>query len=138
MVHWADGPPDEERVPRVVFLTDGDHGRIGIKSKGRCWYCGRDFSLLKRTLDHVVPRSKGGSNDPKNLVFACEPCNSDKASMRLEVYRWHLEYERGVKPVVFYGETLNAQVSSPAKVMPSPMRVISSIDEAISFASREG
>jgi 5-methylcytosine-specific restriction endonuclease McrA len=40
-----------------------------------CAYCGRADPV---TLDHVVPRSQGGSNDVSNLVLACAPCNSAK------------------------------------------------------------
>jgi 5-methylcytosine-specific restriction endonuclease McrA len=44
----------------------------------RCAYCGRgDMSL---TRDHVVPLSRGGTHDAENIVPACKPCNSSKAT----------------------------------------------------------
>lgn len=45
----------------------------------RCRYCGAtpDQSLLH--VDHVIPVAGGGTNDPVNLVTACQPCNSGKA-----------------------------------------------------------
>ncbi len=47
--------------------------------KGKCYYChikmGRDYHV-----DHVIPLSRGGSNDPSNLVLACPHCNLSKNS----------------------------------------------------------
>lgn len=34
------------------------------------------------TIDHIVPRSKGGTNDLANLVYACLACNQRKANKR--------------------------------------------------------
>ena len=45
--------------------------------KDRCVYCDRVSKNL--TKDHVVPKSKGGRNDPTNIVWACRPCNLSKA-----------------------------------------------------------
>ena len=42
----------------------------------RCQYCGRRGSDL--TLDHVVPRSKGGPTSWENVVACCRPCNARK------------------------------------------------------------
>ena len=41
-----------------------------------CAYCGSEESL---TIDHVIPRSKGGMDTSKNMVCCCESCNQDKA-----------------------------------------------------------
>lgn len=42
---------------------------------GRCTYCGRTGRM---TRDHVIPVSRGGTNDIGNIVPACLPCNSGK------------------------------------------------------------
>lgn len=41
----------------------------------RCQYCGTERDL---TLDHVIPRSKGGKSSWNNLVTACKRCNASK------------------------------------------------------------
>jgi hypothetical protein len=46
-----------------------------------CRYCGATAPDVKLTVDHVVPQALGGSDDPTNLVTACEPCNSGKTSV---------------------------------------------------------
>ncbi|MCC5920876.1 MAG: HNH endonuclease [Cyclobacteriaceae bacterium] len=46
-----------------------------------CQYCGSKKDL---TLDHVIPRSKGGKSTWNNLVTACKKCNSLKGDMLLE------------------------------------------------------
>lgn len=51
------------------------------RDKYCCQYCG---SKKKLTLDHVVPKSRGGDNSWENLVTACEPCNLKKGNMLIE------------------------------------------------------
>lgn len=48
------------------------------KFRRRCIYCGARGVPLN--IDHVVPRSRGGSNRVSNLVIACVPCNQAKGS----------------------------------------------------------
>lgn len=45
-----------------------------------CRYCGAQAPDVKLTVDHVIPTVLGGSDDPSNLVTACQPCNAGKAS----------------------------------------------------------
>jgi len=47
------------------------------RDKYTCVYCG---SKERIGLDHVIPRSKGGSDSPDNLVAACFPCNRKKGA----------------------------------------------------------
>lgn len=65
------------------------------KQDRRCHYCkckmdtttyspGEQFPLNAVTVDHVVPRSRGGSDHPNNLVLACFGCNSTKGSTLVE------------------------------------------------------
>ena len=47
----------------------------------KCQYCGATRRL---TIDHVIPKSKGGSDDWDNLVVACSRCNTKKGDTMLE------------------------------------------------------
>ena len=50
----------------------------------QCQYCGRRQSELKPreslTRDHLIPMSRGGTNEWSNVVTACSPCNTKKAN----------------------------------------------------------
>lgn len=45
-----------------------------------CGYCGAKAPDVKLTVDHVLPRALGGTDEPNNLVTACTDCNSGKAA----------------------------------------------------------
>jgi 5-methylcytosine-specific restriction endonuclease McrA len=53
--------------------------KIYIRDSFRCGYCAKKFEGRDLTLDHIVPKSKGGQGIPENLVTACKPCNQRKA-----------------------------------------------------------
>ncbi len=63
---------DTERVWRVPPVNRREVLR---RDKHTCQYCGNTKQL---TLDHVIPRSKGGKHTWDNVVTACEQCNSRK------------------------------------------------------------
>ena len=73
------------RVPRVILLQGYDRvprryvrfSRFNIYSRdqNRCQYCGRQFPRAELNLDHVVPRSKGGTSVWENVVCSCHRCN---------------------------------------------------------------
>jgi hypothetical protein len=44
-----------------------------------CVYCGRPLDVASVTVDHLVPRSRGGDDSEANLAAACKPCNRAKA-----------------------------------------------------------
>lgn len=53
--------------------------RIYMRDKFRCQYCGEKKPASELTLDHILPRSRGGDNSPVNIVTACVPCNNRKS-----------------------------------------------------------
>jgi HNH endonuclease len=55
---------------------------------GPCAYCGSNFPAQ---VDHVIPRSRGGSDDRANLAPACRPCNMEKLNFTPEEYRAYRE-----------------------------------------------
>lgn len=54
--------------------------RIYMRDKFRCQYCGEKRDVNDLTLDHIMPRSRGGDNSPVNVVTACVPCNNRKSN----------------------------------------------------------
>lgn len=54
--------------------------RIYMRDKFRCQYCGDKKTASELTLDHILPRSRGGDNSPMNVVTACVSCNNRKGS----------------------------------------------------------
>ena len=57
---------------------------VGERDGWQCRYCATDLAhnpfLPSPTLDHVLPKSRGGKDDPNNLVLCCASCNSRKGA----------------------------------------------------------
>ncbi len=88
------------------FVTPEKRAAIYIRDEWTCVYCGRPprgarFRTHKTAiypglaLDHVIPRSRGGSNEATNLVTCCDECNRRKADRTVEEWAAQLAmYER--------------------------------------------
>jgi 5-methylcytosine-specific restriction endonuclease McrA len=75
---------------RALFARDG----------WRCVYCGTANSRL--TLDHVVPRSRGGDSVWENVVTSCAPCNLRKGNRLPHEVEMHLAKQPSAPaPVLF-------------------------------------
>lgn len=59
---------------------------LGLYSTTHCFYCDKFTEVINRTMDHMIPLSRGGLHDPLNLVMACGRCNFSKHSMTAEEY----------------------------------------------------
>ena len=75
-------------VIRMVYLIRRPHPRVKltrreifIRDNYTCQYCGRQTHDL--TIDHVIPRSRGGPHTWENLVSACKACNHRKGGKLL-------------------------------------------------------
>ena len=51
----------------------------------RCRYCGRSAQEdgVKLVVDHIIARSQGGTDEPTNLITACQDCNTGKGGLLL-------------------------------------------------------
>ena len=65
------------RVPRAVQRKISRRA-LFARDNWRCVYCGT--STGRMTLDHVVPRSRGGDSVWENVVTSCAPCNLKKGN----------------------------------------------------------
>lgn len=76
------------RYVRVPFRATVPLTRKGVLARdgGRCVYCG----AVATSLDHVIPRSRGGEHVWENVVAACGRCNHAKADRHLHDLGWRL------------------------------------------------
>lgn len=80
-------------IPSVIRLLEFRHiprqsralsrKSILMRDRNTCQYCGKVFPPSDLTLDHVVPRSRGGTSTWENLVACCKACNHKKGNSTL-------------------------------------------------------
>lgn len=75
-------------MSELLCFRSGDAKRMwreSIKARDghKCVYCGSTDNL---TIDHVLPKCKGGYDHADNCVTACRPCNQAKGSMHVDVF----------------------------------------------------
>lgn len=68
--------------PGLQALTADMIQEVTEASDGICPYCGETFE--DGHIDHIIPVSKGGTNDRENLVYCCAHCNLSKRDKDLE------------------------------------------------------
>jgi len=64
--------------------------RILARDRYRCQYCGARGTAFDLTIDHILPRSRGGRTAPENLCAACLACNQRKGDRTPEEARMPL------------------------------------------------
>ena len=82
------------RVPSVIRLLEYrriphqtralSRKNILLRDRNTCQYCGEAYPPGELTLDHVVPRSRGGNSTWENLVACCHDCNRKKGNRLLD------------------------------------------------------
>ncbi len=88
------------KVPSVIRLLAYRHipqqtralsrKNILLRDHNTCQFCGRIFPASELTLDHVMPRSRGGRSSWENLVASCYQCNNSKGDRTPEEAGLHL------------------------------------------------
>jgi 5-methylcytosine-specific restriction endonuclease McrA len=68
------------RIPRVALQPT--RSNILLRDDETCQYCGKHSRDL--TLDHIIPRSRGGQSTWENLVASCKACNGKKGNRLLK------------------------------------------------------
>ena len=82
----------EIRVPKIIRLVVYDklpkatikfnRKNIFARDNNKCQYCGKKFPTSELSLDHVIPKTQGGTSNWKNIVCACTNCNKHKGGRR--------------------------------------------------------
>ena len=66
------------RIPRDVHRRKITRKAVLARDAYTCQYCGHEATGL--TVDHVIPRSRGGQSVWENIVASCAPCNRKKGN----------------------------------------------------------
>ena len=77
------------RIPRDAHRRKITRRAVFARDRWTCQYCGTGRGSL--TVDHVIPRSKGGASSWDNIVACCAPCNRRKGD--------RLPKQAGMQPV---------------------------------------
>ena len=102
------GKDGDYELPHVLMLTRYVHvpykenipSRLNIfaRDKWTCQYCGKTFKNKSAlTIDHVMPKSRGGDSSWTNLTTACARCNTLKANKTPKECRMNL-HKKPYKP----------------------------------------
>ena len=68
------------RIPHPVVLSP-TRKSVALRDNYTCQYCGAAPGRALLTLDHILPRSRGGQTTWENVVAACSPCNLKKGGL---------------------------------------------------------
>jgi 5-methylcytosine-specific restriction endonuclease McrA len=100
-------PSTSFKIPSVIvlktvvkFIHTGfrpTRRNILWRDNNRCQYCGNIFLNSELTIDHVMPKSRGGPNTWTNLVACCKKCNQIKRDRTPEEADMKL-YQKPAKP----------------------------------------
>ena len=96
VVHRTDIPERTDQGPLPDYRTH-KHTLYG-KQEGRCEGCHFYFPYPNLTVDHVQPRSQGGTHHLSNLQLLCAACNSIKGTGTMADLRARLERRDGAAP----------------------------------------
>jgi len=71
------------RLVRYIYIPKKDvhltRKNVILRDKHICQYCGQKYRSEDLTMDHVIPRSRGGVTTWENVVACCRTCNNRKA-----------------------------------------------------------
>jgi 5-methylcytosine-specific restriction endonuclease McrA len=97
---WIRAVNFEIQVPRIVRLLKYDRvprktlrfnrRNLFARDGHRCQYCGRNFPTSQLSIDHVLPRSRGGETSWENVVCSCVKCNTHKGGRTPQEAHMHL------------------------------------------------
>lgn len=87
-------PSTSFRIPSVIVFNHNKRNRVKsvrfsrknvwVRDDGKCQYCNAAVNSQEFTLDHIVPRTRGGTTIWTNVVTCCYACNQKKGDKTLQ------------------------------------------------------
>jgi 5-methylcytosine-specific restriction endonuclease McrA len=114
------------RIPEIIVLNDYNkmpdikvklsRRNIFLRDAGVCQYCTQKVTMSNFTIDHVVPKSKGGKAAWDNYVTCCRKCNTIKADKTLKEVNFTLMHQP--KKPKFYPLAARFSLEQPESWIP--------------------
>ena len=82
----------------------------------RCHYCGATAMSAPLHVDHVLATSRGGTDDPGNLITSCQDCNLGKSNIDLEDVRATGADEQAVERALEHADQVRAYLDAQREV----------------------
>lgn len=127
VLEWYDdwlvrSPTWETRVPAVIMLKEYVKKKtqvrfskynVYLRDQYTCLYCDEQLITSQLTLDHVLPLSRGGKTNFKNIVTACHSCNGKKGNS-LDMKPRYAPYQPGYWELVRKRKQLPYDIKHPS------------------------
>mgnify|MGYP001453289784 CR=1 FL=1 len=92
---FVHSPSMKLKVPSIIMLrkyykytnhVKFSRSNVFLRDMFTCQYCKEVFQRKELTIDHIIPKSKGGGSSWENVVTACKDCNIAKADKSLDPF----------------------------------------------------
>ena len=88
-----------------VLPSESVKQRLYKEQNGKCNGCQEEFKIWNLTIDHIIPKTKGGGDYYENYQLLCANCNSIKGNRPMEFLRMKIEKrEQMMKTQIIFGE----------------------------------
>jgi 5-methylcytosine-specific restriction endonuclease McrA len=91
---YISSPSFKMKIPSVIAMKNGKHRKINsirfsrkniwLRDEGQCQYCNKNVKVNDFTIDHVFPKTAGGTTNWDNVVVSCYVCNQRKGGQSLK------------------------------------------------------
>jgi len=78
----------KQKLRQKLFDLYKQNTQVGERVS--CCFCERLYTLQEITIEHIIPRSKGGTNAISNLLLSCFKCNNDRGNIDFEKFKAHV------------------------------------------------
>lgn len=112
----------KQKIPKAVRMALWNRDFLNSK-QGKCYTCGRFVYDDDFQAGHIIPESKGGTMDLKNLRVLCKPCNTSCGTMNLD------DFTRMVHSVMY--SRANSGSVWNANPVPTPIKSFSNLYEGL-------
>ncbi len=119
-----------------MSITSKKRLKIYLKNNFKCVYCGNSPAFdpnVELTIDHIIPKIKGGNDDDDNLCTACRTCNCIKSNRTIKEMKIKIEKRKlNIRRIFYPKQTRTDRIERLEKLLcPIHARRLNSISHIL-------